>query len=182
MQQNTEEQVKKSSSLFEWAQILCAALIVITLLYTFVGRLINVKGHSMENTLTNGEQLLLSGRPYKPERGDIVVVSRGTEIEPLIKRVIGLPGDAIRIDEESGTVFLNDTVLDEPYIIGKTATEGMIAEITVPEGQLFVMGDNRAPGGSLDSRILGCVSQSDVVGKAVYRIMPFQRMGGLYGD
>lgn len=182
MQPNTEEKAKAQSTCFEWAQIICTALVVITFIYTFLGRMVNVQGHSMEYTLTSGERLLLSSLPYTPERGDIVVISRGEEKDPLIKRVIGLPGDTIRIDEESGKVYRNGKVLTEPYVIGKTATEQMTGEITVPEGMVFVMGDNRAPNCSLDSRTLGCIAQSDVVGKAVFRIMPFSQMGGLYDD
>ena len=182
MQPNTEEKRKASFSVFEWAQIICAALVTITCVYTFLGRMVNVVGHSMEYTLTSGERLLLSSLPYTPERGDIVVISRGEEKDPLIKRVIGLPGDTIRIDSESGKVYRNGTELKEPYVIGKTATEQMTGEVKVPEGKLFVMGDNRAPNCSLDSRTLGCIAQSDVVGKAVFRLMPFSQMGGLYDD
>lgn len=182
MQSQVEEQVKKHTGAYEWAQIICGALIIITLVYTFLARMVNVNGHSMEYTLTNGERLLLSSAPYTPEHGDIVVIRRGDEKEPLIKRVIGLPGDVIRIDSESGEVYRNGKVLDEPYVYGKTSAEQMTKAVKVPEGMLFVMGDNRSPGGSMDSRILGCVSQSDVVGKAIFRIMPFQRMGGLYDD
>ena len=96
--------------------------------------------------------------------------------------MIGLPGDTIRIDADSGKVYRNGAVLAEPYVIGKTAVEQMTGEVKVPEGMVFVMGDNRAPNCSLDSRSLGCIAQSDVVGKAVFRVMPFQRMGGLYDD
>ncbi len=177
-----EEKIKTQKSLFEWAQMICIALIAITVIYTFLGRMVNVEGHSMENTLTQGERLLLSSMPYTPEYGDIVVINRGEKKEPLIKRVIGLPGDTIRIDEESGRVYRNGELLVEPYVTGETATEKMTEAITVPENMLFVMGDNRAPGCSLDSRTFGCVEQSNVVGKTVFRLMPFQRMGGLYDD
>lgn len=179
---NTKEQTQSKSSLFEWAQIFCAALVVITCIYTFLGRMVNVEGYSMQYTLTNGERLVLSCLPYTPEHGDIVVISRGEEKEPLIKRVIGLPGDTIRVDEASGEVYRNGAALSEPYVTGETATEQMTGEVTVPEGMLFVMGDNRAPNCSLDSRTIGCIAQSDVVGKAVYRVMPFSQMGGLYDD
>ena len=182
VQPNTDTEKKNGASLFEWAQIICAALAVITCVYVFLGRIVNVEGHSMEFTLTSGERLLLSSTPYTPEHGDIVVISRGEEKDPLIKRVIGLPGDVIRIDEESGKVYRNGSVLNESYVIGETAVEQMTGEVKVPEGMLFVMGDNRAPNCSLDSRTLGCVRQSDVVGKAVFRLMPFQRIGGLYDD
>ncbi len=182
MQSKTEEKIKTQKSLFEWAQTICIALIAITVIYTFLGRMVNVEGHSMENTLTHGERLLLSSMPYTPEHGDIVVISRGEEKTPLIKRVIGLPGDTIRIDETTGQVYRNGELLTEPYVVGETATEKMTGEITVPEGMLFVMGDNRASGCSLDSRTFGCIAQDDVVGKTVFRLLPLQRMGDLYDD
>ncbi len=173
------EQPKKKSGWYEWTQIICGALVVITLLYTFVFRIVDVSGSSMEATLSDGERLILSSLPYTPERGDIVVISRGDSQEPLIKRVIGLPGDTVRIDAESGGVYLNDTLLEEPYIGVATAVEQMTGSITVPQGQLFVMGDNRAKNCSLDSRTFGCVSQEAVVGEAVFRLFPLDRMGGI---
>ncbi len=182
MEATPEKKTSLIPSVFEWAQVLSIALVIIACVYTFLGRMIDVKGHSMENTLTHGERLILSSASYTPQRGDIVVITRGEEQDPLIKRVIGLPGDTIRIDGVSGEVYLNGEVLSESYITGKTATELMTGPVTVGEGELFVMGDNRAPGCSLDSRSIGCVLQSNVVGKVVYRLMPLQQMGGLYDD
>ncbi len=176
MSQNGE----KRSSLYEWVAIVSASLIVITLVFTFLFRFVDVDGTSMESTLHNGERLVLSCLPYTPARGDIVVISEGNEKEPLIKRVIGLPGDTIRIDEESGKVYLNGAELNEPYIQVPTSAEGMQGSVTVPEGKVFVMGDNRAPLCSKDSRSVGCFEQSAIIGKAVFRIAPFDRFGGLY--
>lgn len=175
------EPKSKITSLYEWVEVITVSLIAITLVFTFLCRFVNVDGTSMNATLQDGERLILSCLPYSPQRGDIVVISEGVRNEPLIKRVIGLPGDTIRIDRESGQVFLNDEVLDEPYIDVPTATEGMLGEVTVPDGQVFFMGDNRAAGHSRDSRVMGCVDQQMVIGKVVYRVGPFSRFGGLYG-
>ncbi len=166
------------ASLYEWVGIVTASLIVITLIFTFLFRFVNVDGTSMNSTLQDGDRLVLSCLPYTPTRGDIVVVSEGADHEPLIKRVIGLPGDRIRIDKETGEVYLNDEVLVEPYIHVPTAMEGMTGEITVPEGKVFIMGDNRTQGCSRDSRVMGCVPMSRLVGKAVFRLSP--NFGGLY--
>ncbi len=173
-----EQETNKQSSLHEWVGIVTASLIVITLIFTFLFRFVNVDGTSMNNTLQDGDRLILSCLPYTPTRGDIVVVSEGNDHEPLIKRVIGLPGDRVRIDAESGAVYLNGNVLQEAYIDVPTATEGMKGEITVPEGKVFIMGDNRVQGGSRDSRIMGCVSIDRLVGKAVFRLSP--EFGGIY--
>lgn len=177
------KQTKKPyTGLYEWVEIITASLIAIALVFTFLFRLVDVDGTSMETTLHDGERLVLSCLPYTPKRGDIVVVSRGAEGEPLIKRVIGLAGDTISIDAENGTVYLNGEVLEEPYIHVTTAPELMQGEVTVPEGMVFVMGDNRSAGHSLDSRTFGCVDEDRLVGKAVFRVAPFDRFGGLYDE
>ncbi len=171
---------KKRSNWYEWAQIICGVAVLMAVIYTFLFRIVDVSGSSMESTLLNGERLLLSSMPYSPSYEDIVVISRGETQEPLIKRVIGLPGDIIAVEEATGDVYRNGELLNEPYIHVPTATERMTKPVTVPEGQLFVMGDNRVANHSLDSRTFGCVAIDDVVGKAIYRILPFDRMGGIY--
>ncbi len=171
---------KRLVGIYEWVEIVTSALIAIVLIFTFVFRLVDVDGTSMNNTLHHGERLVLSSLPYTATRGDIVVVDQGKNKQPLIKRVIGLEGDTIYIDETTGEVYLNGEILDEPYVDVPTATEMMVSEITVPKGNVFVMGDNRSVGHSLDSRTFGCVDESRLIGKAVYRLSPFDRMGGLY--
>lgn len=171
---------RKKARVYEWAQIICGALTCIALLYTFVFRMVDVDGSSMEQTLHDGERLILSSMAYEPQYEDIVVIARGDTKEPLIKRVIGLPGDTIDIDEKTGDVYRNSKLLKEPYISVPTAREQMTGPITVPEGCVFVMGDNRERGRSLDSRSMGCVDIDDIVGKAVYRLLPLDRRGGLY--
>ncbi len=175
-----QEQKKRIVGIYEWVEIVTAALIAIVLIFTFVFRLVDVDGTSMENTLHHQERLVLSSLPYTPTRGDIVVVDQGNSKQPLIKRVIALAGDTISIDENTGEVYLNGEVLVEPYVSAPTAMELMVGEITVPEGCVFVMGDNRAPGHSLDSRTFGCIEEDRLIGKAVFRLSPLERMGGLY--
>lgn len=176
------EPKKSVKSCFEWAQIICGTVIFITCLYLFVFRMVDVHGSSMEQTLHNGERLLLSSAPYTPAYEDIVVINRGDYQEPLIKRVIGLAGDTIYVDPETGDVYRNNALLDEPYISVDTAVEQMEGPVTVPEGQVFVMGDNRVMSQSLDSRTFGCIDEDMIVGKTIYRLFPINRMGGLYHD
>ncbi len=175
-----ETKEKRFAGLYEWVEIITTALIAITLIFTFLFRLVNVDGTSMQGTLNDRERLILSCLPYTPERGDIVVISRGTDDEPLIKRVIGVAGDTVNVDSTSGKVYLNGKVLDEPYIKVPTSAELMKGEVTVPEGMVFVMGDNRRAGQSLDSRTFGCIEAERLIGKAVFRISPINRFGGLY--
>lgn len=175
-----EKQTKRYTMLYDCAEIFTASLLVISLIFTLLFRMVDVDGSSMQTTLFDRERLILSCLPYTPERGDIVVISRGEESSLLIKRVIGLPGDTVAIEPESGTVLLNGEKLAEPYVHVPTAVEQMEGEVTVPAGMVFVMGDNRAAGCSLDSRTFGCVAQERLLGKVVYRLLPLDRIGGLY--
>ncbi len=176
------EKTKKKTHLYEWIESITIALLVITAVFTFCFRLVDVDGTSMLPTLQHGERLVLSRIPYTPTRGDIVVVSQGVDREPLIKRIIAVAGDTVRVDEETGEVFLNGEKLNETYIHVPTALEKMTKEVTVPENQVFVMGDNRSKGQSLDSRTFGCVLEEQLAGKVVFRLFPANRMGGLYDE
>ncbi|MBQ9860335.1 MAG: signal peptidase I [Clostridia bacterium] len=155
---------------YDWMSSVITALVVVAILFAFVCRVVSVDGASMTNTLQHGDRLLITSFYNTPAYGDVVVINRVGDA-PLIKRVIGLPGDRISIAEGEGVVYRNGKPLDEPYTRdGFTPTNGMRDEITVPEGQLFVLGDNR--GDSLDSRLIGTISMDNVVGKALVRLMP----------
>ena len=170
MLKRSKQAEKRLASGFEWVGSAVTALVAVALIFALLFRVVSVDGASMTNTLQHGDRLLLSSMPYTPAYGDVVVITR-SDNSPLIKRVIGVAGDRIRIDEATGIVYRNDLPLTEPYIREPfTPHNGMLEEVTVPEGQVFAMGDNR--GDSLDSRMLGCFSLDDVVGKTFYRISP----------
>lgn len=172
-------QKKVFQIILEWAEAITAAFIAIALIFAFLFRLVSVDGRSMEPTLHNKERLILSRLLYEPDYEDIVVLSLNEGDEPLIKRVIALPGDTIEV-KETGHVYRNGEQLEESYIKVLTAREKMDGVVTVPEGYVFVMGDNRSNGCSLDSRTFGCVPMEAVLGKAVFRVAPLNRFGGLY--
>lgn len=166
--------------LFEITEMVIFSLVAVGILFACFFRTAGVEGASMETTLQNGDYLLLYRFFYTPERGDIVVVNRyhedSTRVErPLIKRVIAVAGDTISVTSDA--VYLNGEKLDEPYVHYKN-NPTMPTEITVPEGKLFVMGDHRDE--SKDSRMIGFVDVDDVMGKAVLRLMPYEKFGGLY--
>ncbi len=152
------------------------AIIIIFLLFTFLFRIVGVEGPSMEPTLHDNDWLVLSAGREKPKLGDIVVVVQPSfKQEPLIKRVIGVGGDVVDIDAEKQTVTVNGRVVNEPYImepIAKSHLYGQSYPKTVPEGYLFVMGDNR--NNSSDSRHprVGMVDERYVLGKALLRLFP----------
>ena len=135
-----------------------------------------VYGQSMEPNLHENERVILDKVSYRigePSRGDIVVFPVKGEPLPLIKRVIGLPGETVEVRD--GRVLVNGVVLREPYISGPTA--GNMAPVRVPADAVFVMGDNRAPGGSLDSRRLGPIPLNKLVGRARLAYWPLADVG-----
>lgn len=161
-------------AVFEWVSAAIVAIIVVAVIFSAFFRTVNVNGDSMIHTLHSGDRLLISGFFYTPDYGDIVVVRRDNDT-PLIKRVIGLPGDTIYISQEDGLVYRNGVALDEPYILPAseecpTPPNRTPAEVVVQDGEVYVLGDNR--GGSLDSRMLGCQPMEYVVGRVVVRLSP----------
>ena len=180
--QGKREKGSLASDLFDWAEALVYALALLVVVCAFFVRLSGVQGTSMYPTLDNGDQLLLLSFGYnEPERGDIVVLMADDFMDkPLVKRVIGIGGDVIDMDP-SGTVTVNDEALYEPYINDLNGQDMYLGDIqfplTVPDGQVFVMGDNR--NGSSDSRKaeVDTIPYEKIVGKAVFRLFPFNRMG-----
>lgn len=172
------------TSIFEWIQPLLVALVFITMLLTFVFRQVTVSGSSMYDTLEDGDRLIVTNMFYEPQVGDIVVISHGQSYEhALIKRVIALEGQTLSIDFETGDVVVDGVLLDEKYIRGKTMedkSDPLKVPSVIPEGYVYVMGDNRE--GSSDSRNkkIGLIKKSDIVGKAQFRIFPFSSFGSIY--
>jgi len=157
----------------------------VALVISFFIRPTIVRETSMLPTLQDGNYLLISRQAYRMEnisRGDIIVFRSGIQDkdgnkELLIKRVIGLPGDVITV--AGGVVYRNGRILEEKYIKGGagSATPGEIYSLKVPEGRVFVMGDNRKV--SIDSRYetVGTVKESDIMGKVFLRLYPFDEAG-----
>lgn len=159
--------------------------LVIVLVVTAVIKPTIVKEHSMDPTLHENNYLLINKLAYKfgeVERGDIIVFESDMESENgghklLIKRIIGLPGETITIQD--GEVYIDGVMQQEDYLNDGT-TSGEIIDYVVPEGEYFVMGDNRLV--SVDSRSeeVGCVPEEAIMGKAFVRLYPFNKIGGLY--
>ena len=170
---------ERNTAILEWFDALVFALILVLVILLFVVRTVNVDGTSMQPTLMNGEQLLARSFLYTPQRGDIVVVDGYTQYgEPLVKRVIGVSGDEIDINFDTGAVFVNGELLHEDYIAEETKQSYDVQfPLTVPEGKLFLMGDNRRY--SLDSRhsSIGFIDERDILGKVIFRVLPVTEFG-----
>lgn len=174
---------KVTRACFEWLQAVMSAMIVVIILFTFVFRIVNVHGDSMQNTLFTNDKVIVTSLFYTPKNGDIITISHGAVYDkPLIKRVIATEGQKLKIDFATGEVYVNDVLVDEPYIKGFTKMNDANMEIpeVIPEGYVFVMGDNRS--NSKDSRNtdVGLIKVEDIIGKAQFVIFPFNRIGSLY--
>lgn len=160
--------------IYDVVSIFTTALVIIALLFTFVIRFVGVDGTSMEPTLNHGDWLVVSAINNNIQVGDIVISTQPNSFnEPLVKRVIAKGGQTVDINFESGDVIVDGKKLDEPYIKELTHTsEGVSFPLTVPEGTLFLMGDNR--NGSTDSRsdLVGCVDERYVLGVVRFRLTP----------
>ncbi len=182
------------SSLFDWLDVIITSVVAVVLIFTFCFRVVTVDGDSMLNTLHTNEKIVISNISYEPKQGDIVVVSRNIDNSlnssddegPIIKRVIAVAGQTVDIDYNAGKVIVDGVALDEPYTATPTTMkhENEIEfPVFVPDNCIFVMGDNR--NFSLDSRSIyigdnGMIDTRYVLGKAVFRIYPFSKIGGLY--
>ena len=175
--QEQEKQTAKGRDLYEWVQSVVGCVLVVVAIFTFVIRMMGVDGHSMLNTLQHGDRLLVvnSMLYHDYKYGDIVILRKNGvfDDDPIVKRVIAVEGQTVDIDFAEGIVYVDGEALEEDYIREPTYTaEGTEFPLTVPEGSIFVMGDNR--NGSSDSRDyrLGTVDTRYVIGKAAFLIFP----------
>lgn len=157
------------------------------LVYILVFRVVVVVGPSMYNTLVNGDRLLLLSSTFyrEPQQGDIIVASKDSfeNGECIIKRVIATEGQTVDINFQTGEVKVNGDVLEEDYIYTPTTLfEGVKFPLTVEEGHVFVLGDNR--GSSKDSRNpeIGLIDKREILGKAIFLISPSKESGGAWKD
>lgn len=161
-----------------------AAIILAMLVQQFLIRPFIVNGGSMEPTLDTGHYLLIDRLSYKlhsPERGDVIIFKAPPEPgKYFVKRVIGLPGETVKIDGTAVTIINKEYpkgfVLKEPFILYEKTDN---ISVVVPEGQYFVMGDNRA--GSYDSRGWGTLPEENISGRALIRLLPLSKIDYLPG-
>lgn len=178
IQADTEEKTSVGKELFQWVLVILGAVILAFLIDTFVIVNAQIPSGSMENTIMTGDRVFGNRLAYKfsdPKRFDIIIFKYpDDESQLFIKRIIGLPGETVEIHD--GNIYINgsDTPLEDVDI--KEPMEGSFGPYTVPEGCYFVMGDNR--NNSRDSRYWEntFVSEDEILGKAVLRYWPLNKM------
>ena len=177
--QNKQKKEDSENEVLDWLQCIVSAIVVCILLFTFAFRVVSVVGSSMVPTLENSDRLIVSNLFYQPKYGDIVVLRKLTfKDEAIIKRVIATEGQTVDIDFDAGVVYVDGRALEEPYTNSQTNDpEDFEEPVTVPEGCVFVMGDNRNR--STDSRTdsIGCVDLRYIIGKAYFRLTPLNKFG-----
>ena len=177
-----EKKGKKGSfklEVYDWVQCLVTALVACILIFMFIGQVIGVDGRSMLQTLHDQDKVIISNLFYTPKRGDVVVLTKWSfGDEPIVKRVIATEGQTVDIDFDEGKVWVDGVLQEEEYVNSPTNRfYDLTFPLTVDEGCVFVMGDNRNE--STDSRysVIGCVDTRCILGRAYAVILPFSRLG-----
>ncbi len=166
-------------NLFDWVNSIIVAVVAVVILLTFCFRLIDVDGTSMEPTLINTDKVIVTNLFYTPHNEDVIVISHGEEYDkPLVKRVIATEGQTLNIDFDKGEIYVDGQLIDEPYIQGETVKGNAEIPAVVPEGKVFVLGDNRPV--SLDSRYheVGLIDEESIIGKAQFVVIPHSYSDG----
>ena len=195
---STAEEIAKNPrarrlvSAYEAVEMIASVVIFVMLCFAFVTRLNIVDGHSMDVTLADREYLAVSDLFYTPRAGDIVVIhdiAAAPYDAPLVKRVIAVGGQKVQIEFNSWTLRVDGEVVEEPYryldvgYATLTAEYGMdgsgIFTCSVPEGAVFVMGDNRNHSGDSRQIEIGCIDERCIVGRAYFRLAPLSKLGFL---
>lgn len=170
---------KNRREVYDWIYCLSIALIICVVIFAFFIRFIDVRGTSMNPTLLNGDKMLVSGLFYEPQAGDVVVFKKD-EYSPdraLVKRVIATEGQVINIDFDRGIVYVDGQPIEEDYILEPTTNKiDFIGPQTVPDGCVFVMGDNRNASTDSRKKEIGMVDSRLILGKAYMVVYPLSQI------
>ena len=183
--EKNEKKRPAGAELFEWLQMVLVCVLGAVIAFNLVVRLSVVDGQSMDPTLEHGELMLVWSLGYSPKQGDIVIINKTVSNflheQAIVKRVIALGGQSVDIDYGEGVVYVDGEALDEDYILEEMYLPGspymQETHFEVPEGEVFVLGDNR--NGSTDSRDerLGTIDEGYILGRAVAAVWPMDKIG-----
>ena len=194
LSEQTVPEEKSNSSFYkefyDWVTFIFLSVLCFIMIFTVAIRVITVDGESMLPTLKHQNMLLVSDVGYQPQYKDIVIVyapnlynsDTKTFGKTIVKRVIGLPGDTVRIDFGEGIVYRNGEALDEPYTNSLTNIQQGFPnnkDVVVPENKIFVLGDNRNDSKDSRSYDIGMVDVRYVIGKSLFRVWPFDQLGSV---
>ena len=194
LKEEKEGRAVSQQEVMDWVQALALSVLLVVMTFVFLVRLTGVQGSSMVETLQDGDRLVVvSDWLCNYKAGDIVIAYKDSFYsKPIVKRIIAVAGQTVDIDFDQGIVYVDGEALEEEYVHTPTnRSEGTTFPLTLKEGQVFLMGDNR--NGSSDSRnpALGAVDTGYLLGKAVFLVFPgkgeeysgqrdFSRMGFLH--
>lgn len=171
------EEGKKENALWEWIKAILIAVVIAFIIKTFLFQPTRVQGESMNKTLENDDRIIVNKvlMKFVPlKRGDIIVMEYD-EDHDYIKRIVGMPGELVQIID--GDVYINGSKIQEPYAYGDYTGTLNGFEWKLGPDQYFVMGDNRQPGGSTDSRVFGPIDVEVIRGTVNFRYFPFEEFG-----
>jgi signal peptidase I len=173
----TREELRKRTAraeAYDWLQCIVSAMLICVLIFVFLARVVGVIGSSMNPTLNDGDMLIISDLFFTPKQGDIVVLRKESfKDEPLVKRVIAVAGQMVDIDFNEGVVYVDGKALQEDYAAEPTLRQlDFSGPVTVPEGTVFLMGDNRNDSTDSRSSRIGFVDVRYIMGKAYLLVLP----------
>ena len=180
LEKGAGQKVDMMKDILSWVFYIAFVLVLTWVIITFVGQRTRVDGRSMMNTLHDGDNLIVEKLSYRfsdPKRFDIIVFPPTGKKEYYIKRIIGLPGETVQIDE-NGNIYINGELLEENYGAETIQNPGRaVKPITLGDDEYFVMGDNRNNSKDSRSEEVGNVKRSQIIGRAWLRIWPLNKFG-----
>lgn len=177
------------SNIFDIVEVFAHSIALMVLVFLFVVKFVTVDGSSMVSTLKDEDKLIIYNLFYTPEVDDVIVINYKERNELLVKRVIGIEGDTVKIDFDTWEIWVNGEYLEQPYLLKnpecgrEEMKKGDLVDVdaencitfTVEKDKVFVLGDNRNH--SSDSRVFGQLDENEIMGKVIFRVQPFETAG-----